>query len=132
MNERWMKDIQDRFADFEKPAPEGLLADVQREMQRRGLSPVEEKRRKLVPMWVKGAAVAASLAVVLGVGTLLLTNNEEVVNNYDVQAVVNEQPDLETQPETQTQIYIIRLTCWQNKSKPNQLLLKPTKRLFLW
>ena len=32
MNERWMKDMQDRFADFEKPAPEGLLADVQREM----------------------------------------------------------------------------------------------------
>ena len=102
MNERWMKDIQDRFADFEKPAPEGLLADVQREMQRRGLTPAEEKRGKLVPMWVKGAAVAASLAVVLGVGTLLLTNNEEVVNNYDVQAVVNELPDLETQPETQT------------------------------
>ena len=71
-------------------------------MQRRGLTPVEEKRGKLVPMWVKGAAVAASLAVVLGVGTLLLTNNEEVVNNYDVQAVVNELPDLETQPETQT------------------------------
>ncbi len=102
MNERWMKDIQDRFADFEKPAPEGLLADVQQEMQRRGLTPAEEKRGKLVPMWVKGAAVAASLAVVLGVGTLLLTNNEEVVNNYDVQAVVNELPDLETQPETQT------------------------------
>lgn len=102
MNERWMKDIQDRFADFEKPAPEGLLADVQREMQRRGLTPAEEKRGKLVPMWVKGAAVAASLAVVLGVGTLLLMNNEEVVNNYDVQAVVNELPDLETQPETQT------------------------------
>jgi|GEM_PF-5813375 len=102
MNERWMKDIQDCFADFEKPAPEGLLDDVQREMQRRGLTPVEEKRGKLVPMWVKGAAVAASLAVVLGVGTLLLTNNEEVVNNYDVQAVVNELPDLETQPETQT------------------------------
>ena len=103
MNERWMKDIQDRFADFEKPAPEGLLADVQQEMQRRGLTPVEEKRGKLIPMWVKGAAVAASLAVVLGVGTLLLTNNEEVVNNYDVQTVVNELPDLETQPETQTQ-----------------------------
>ena len=67
MNERWMKDIQDRFADFEKPAPEGLLADVQQEMQRRGLTPAEEKRGKLIPMWVKGAAVAASLAVVLGI-----------------------------------------------------------------
>ena len=85
MNERWMKDMQDRFADFEKPVPEGLLADVQREMQRRGLVPVEEptKKGKLIPMWVKGAAVAASVAVTLGVGALLLTNQDEGLNGAD-------------------------------------------------
>ncbi|MBO7418729.1 MAG: PorT family protein [Bacteroidaceae bacterium] len=76
MNERWMKDMRDRFDDFEKPAPEGLLADVQREMQRRGLVPVEEpvKKGRLIPMWIRGAATAASVAVLLGVGALLLTN----------------------------------------------------------
>ena len=86
MNERWMKDMQDRFADFEKPAPEGLFADVQREMQRRGLTPVEEKRGRTIPMWVRGAAVAASLAVVLGVG-LLMVNGLDGMNGIDGQTL---------------------------------------------
>ena len=89
MNERWMKDMQDRFADFEKPAPEGLFADVQREMQRRGLVPGEElakqesetktkaERGKLIPMWLRGVAAAAMLAIMAGVGTLLLTEDKD-------------------------------------------------------
>ncbi len=104
MIERWMKDIHDRLADCEKPAPEGLFADVQQEMQRRGLFPVEEKRGKFIPMWVKGAVVAASVAVVLGLSTLLLFDNENVVNNYDVQTIVNVQPNLGTQPKQEVQI----------------------------
>ena len=51
MKEQWMKDMQDRFADFEQPAPEGLLDDIQHEMKRRGLVPVdkagETKHRQL-------------------------------------------------------------------------------------
>ena len=74
MNERWIKDMQDRFTDFEKPAPEGLLADVQREMRRRCLAPVEQKQGRVIPLWVRGLAVAASVAVALGVGAFLLTD----------------------------------------------------------
>lgn len=99
MNELWMKDIQERLADFEKPAPKGLLTEVQREVQRRGLTPVEGKHGRAIPMWVRGAAVAASVAVVLGVGMLLLMNDKDLVNDHDVQAIVSIPSDGEVQPQ---------------------------------
>ena len=79
MKEQWMKDMQDRFADFEQPAPEGLLDDIQREMEHRGLVPVEKAsatHRRLVPLWMRRAAAAALVAVAIGTGTLLLINDD--------------------------------------------------------
>ena len=80
MKEQWMKDMQDRFADFEQPAPEGLLDDIQREMEHRGLVPVEkasDTKRRLIPLWIRGAA-AASVAIAIGTGTLLLMNDNDL------------------------------------------------------
>ena len=81
MKEQWMKDMQDRFADFEQPAPEGLLDDIQREMEHRGLVPVEkasDTKRRLIPLWIRGAAAAASVAIAIGTGTLLLTDDNNL------------------------------------------------------
>ena len=81
MKEQWMKDMQDRFADFEQPAPEGLLDDIQREMEHRGLVPVEkasDTKRRLIPLWIRGAAAAASVAIAIGTGTLLLMNDNDL------------------------------------------------------
>ena len=81
MKEQWMKDMQDRFADFEQPAPEGLLDDIQREMEHRGLVPVNkasDTQRRLIPLWMRGAAAAAIVAVAIGTGTLLLTDDNNL------------------------------------------------------
>ena len=81
MKEQWMKDMQDRFADFEQPAPEGLLDDIQREMEHRGLVPVNkasDTQRRLIPLWMRGAAAAAIVAVAIGTGTLLLMDNDDL------------------------------------------------------
>ena len=109
MNEHWMKDIQERFADFEKPAPEGLLADVQQEMLRRGLLPVEQKKERIIPLWVRGLAVAASLTVVLGVGALLLMDRNDEVNGIEgltesMQTLQNIQKEAEVKAESTAQI----------------------------
>ena len=81
MKEQWMKDMQDRFADFEQPAPEGLLDDIQREMEHRGLVPVNkasDTQRRLIPPWMRGAAAAAIVTVAIGTGTLLLMDNDDL------------------------------------------------------
>ena len=81
MKEQWMKDMQDRFADYEQPAPEGLLDDIQREMEHRGLVPVEkasDTKRRLIPLWIRGAAAAALVAIAIGTGTLLLMNDNDL------------------------------------------------------
>lgn len=81
MKEQWIKDMQDRFADFEQPAPEGLLDDIQREMEHRGLVPVEkasDTQRRLIPLWMRRAAAAAIVAVAIGTGTLLLMNDDDL------------------------------------------------------
>lgn len=83
MNGYWEKDIQDRFADFKKSAPEGLLAGVQREMQRRGLTTADDevlmrkKGRRLYKMrlWSR-VAVAAMLAILAGVYVLWLMDDD--------------------------------------------------------
>lgn len=104
MNERWIKDMHDRFADFEKPAPEGLLADVQGEMQRRGLVPVKGKTRRMIPVWARVAAVAAAVALVLGIGTMLLPTYEPAINSSEVPAIVEAQPIHDHQPKQEAPV----------------------------
>ena len=132
MNESWMKDMQDRFADFEKPAPEGLLADVQREMQRRGLVPVEEQKplndiplaenhRKLIPLWLRGAAVAAMVALLIGTGVLLLTDRgdvqQPVANGQEVETqILSSNNDIAEEPNVVTE----QLLADNNTQKTNE------------
>ena len=112
MNEEWMKDLQDRFADYEKPAPEGLLADIQREMERRGLVPVDEtgspaRHRRLLPLWLRGAVAAAVVAIVAGIGALLLVDDtdlekpiaqEQEANTQTPSIYIEEQPEEQIKP----------------------------------
>ena len=93
MKEQWMKDMQDRFADFEQPAPEGLLDDIQREMEHRGLVPVNkasDTKRRLIPLWIRGAA-AASVAIAIGTGTLLLTDDNNLPKPVEQEQTIETQ-----------------------------------------
>ena len=97
MKEQWIKDMQDRFADFEQPAPEGLLGDIQREMERRGLVPVDktgDAHRGLIPLWMRGAAAAAIVAVAIGTGTFLLMDDDGMPKPVAQEQTI----DTQTQP----------------------------------
>jgi hypothetical protein len=63
MREQWEKDLQSRLGDYRKKAPEGLLADIKKEMAQRGICPSSAEAHCLVlPMWLK--AVAAVVVIV--------------------------------------------------------------------
>lgn len=70
MNGKWMKDLRKLGDDYTKTPPEGLLDDIKREMAARGLHVVQPRRRAgIVPLW-RRIAIAAGIAVIVGVATL--------------------------------------------------------------
>ncbi|MFQ7113981.1 hypothetical protein [Hallella bergensis] len=70
MNDKWMKDLRRLGDQYRQTPPEGLLGDIKRVMAARGLEPaLAETHAKAVPLW-RRVAVAAAIAVLLGVGTI--------------------------------------------------------------
>lgn len=70
MNDKWMKDLRRLGDQYRQTPPEGLLGDIKRVMVARGLEPaLAETHAKAVPLW-RRVAVAAAIAVLLGVGTI--------------------------------------------------------------
>lgn len=70
MNEKWMNDMRNRMADRKREAPAGLLGDIRKEMDRRGLvTPVRPPGSAgTVGLWPKRIAAAALVLVLGGAG----------------------------------------------------------------
>ncbi|MCI6549813.1 MAG: hypothetical protein MR450_03005, partial [Prevotella sp.] len=70
MNEKWMNDMRNRMADRKREAPAGLLGDIRKEMDRRGLvTPVRRPdNARTVGLWPKRIAAAALVLVLGGAG----------------------------------------------------------------
>lgn len=70
MNEKWMNDMRNRMADRKRKAPAGLLGDIRKEMDRRGLvTPVRRPdNARTVGLWPKRIAAAALVLVLGGAG----------------------------------------------------------------
>lgn len=66
MNEKWYKDIQDKLKDFQMEAPEGLLDDIRKEMNRRYPVSASSWRRNFFRI----ASIAAVIALWMGISLL--------------------------------------------------------------
>lgn len=69
MKEKWINDIHDKMADYQMAVPDGLLDNVKRELDSRGLAPsmpATAKRHytRHVSLWQKAAAAIAVIALV--------------------------------------------------------------------
>lgn len=70
MKKQWKKDLERLGTEYAKTPPEGLLADIKREMLARGIVPAQPKRKiSRAVSWPK-MAVAASALVLLGVSAM--------------------------------------------------------------
>ena len=76
MKEKWLNKLQARIqSEYEAKAPEGLLDDIKKEMNRRGVAPVHSTRQKakIVPLWIyRSASVAVMIAVGLCLGDMFV------------------------------------------------------------
>lgn len=90
MNEnRFNEDLRRKEQDFEIPAPEGLWADVDR-----NLAPTPTAR--LMPRRVRYAAAAALILLIAGTAALILTSPEPHPASPPVAATGKEQPAVES------------------------------------
>lgn len=94
MKRDWLYKVRTRIRNESKvQAPKGLLDDIKKEMNRRGVAPVYStpKKSKTIPMWVyRSVSVAALLAVGLylsdllispdSIGRIAITGNEDRTN----------------------------------------------------
>lgn len=98
MNEnRFNDDLRRKEQDFEIPAPEGLWADVDR-----NLAPTPAAR--FMPRRVRYAAAAALILLIAGTGALILTSPEPHPASPPVAAAVKEQPAEESKSEKVTHV----------------------------
>ena len=73
MSDKWMNDIRKRMADRQRKAPSGLLGDIKKEMNRRGLvTPVRPSRpARVVGLWPKQIAAAVVVLLIAGAGWIV-------------------------------------------------------------
>lgn len=79
MNRNWTNDTQKLLGDARCNAPKGLLSDIKKEMARRGVQPAYgELRARVVSLRVRRwGAVAATAAVLVGIGIVLMPRNSQ-------------------------------------------------------
>ncbi len=86
MNRNWTNDTHKLLEDATRKAPEGLLGDIKEEMAHRGVRPAygRPKARVVHLGWRRLTAVAATVAIVIGLGVSLMPRDRQA----DVQSVV--------------------------------------------
>lgn len=63
MRDEWTKRLQTRLENHEETPPQGLFADIQKEMSRRGIAP-DAKRRRNAAVWLWTVPAAAAVVAV--------------------------------------------------------------------
>ena len=74
MKEKWLKDIQQRMADYQTDEPEGLWESIQAKMSQKN----KKRSRAVLFLWTKRFATAAAIiAFVLTLNHYF--NNEKII-----------------------------------------------------
>ncbi|CEN49250.1 conserved hypothetical protein [Capnocytophaga canimorsus] len=86
MKEKWLKDIQQRMADYQTDEPEGLWESIQAKMSQKN----KNRSRAVLFLWTKRfAAAAAVIAFVLTLNHYF--NNEKELSNVTVTEISDEE-----------------------------------------
>ncbi|MFJ1366268.1 outer membrane beta-barrel protein [Capnocytophaga canimorsus] len=86
MKEKWLKDIQQRMADYQTDEPEGLWESIQAKMSQKN----KKRSRAVLFLWTKRfAAAAAIIAFVLTLNHYF--NNEKELSNVTVTEISDEE-----------------------------------------
>lgn len=79
MKDQWINDIKDRIRDSNRKAPEGLLDDIKKEMERRGIAPTRPQKANTVSMWTLRSVIAVAAISI----AFILYNYKNYYNNND-------------------------------------------------
>ncbi|MDO4159141.1 MAG: outer membrane beta-barrel protein [Prevotellaceae bacterium] len=81
MEEQWIKNLRERYADKKEPAPDGLWEDIEAIMAERSKAKVtmdgSKSKAKTVTMWTRRIAIAAACVLMIVGASVLFFNNTE-------------------------------------------------------
>lgn len=86
MKDQWINDIKDRIRDSNRKAPEGLLDDIKKEMERRGIAPTRPQKANTVSMWTLRSVIAVAA---ISIAFILYNNKNNYNNNDDIKIANN-------------------------------------------
>lgn len=72
--EDWTKQLYDKLADYEEPAPADLWADIEARLNQ---EPARRQSARAIPLWGKWAAAASFIGLLFGSGYYMLTSDSE-------------------------------------------------------
>lgn len=124
MNEQWIKQMQDKMADYKQPAPEVSWDAIDKAM-------AASRSHKMIPFryWMRGIAAAVVLLLITGISIRIMNRQEETpvqqtapVNNGQITTAGEEQlqPQLTDSPTEEPQpTYMAETTIYPSK-KPKE------------
>ena len=124
MNEQWIKQMQDKMADYKQPAPEVSWNAIDNAM-------AAKKPHKVIPFryWMRGIAAAVVLLLITGISIRIMNRQEETpvqqtapANNGQITTAGEEQlqPQLTDSPTEEPQpTYMAETTIYPSK-KPKE------------
>ena len=102
MNKDWMKHLKDLSQSSSRKAPEGLLDDIKKEMSRRGVMPVAQKKARVIGITPQ-RIIAVAAVVLFIVGTTIYLKKD----TWNVQQQISKinSQDSKTKAEKRTETY---------------------------
>ena len=73
--EDWIKQLNDKLADYEEPAPADLWADIETRLAQQ---PAKRQPARTIPLWGKWAVAATFVGLLFGSGYLMTTHDGEM------------------------------------------------------
>ena len=78
--EDWIKQLNDKLADYEEPAPADLWADIETRLAQQ---PAKHQPARTIPLWGKWAVAATFVGLLFGSGYLMTTHDGEMPQTVD-------------------------------------------------
>ena len=72
--EDWTKQLRDKLADYEEPAPADLWADIEARLAQQ---PAKRQSARTIPLWGKWAVAASFIGLLGGSGYFMLTKGDD-------------------------------------------------------
>lgn len=96
---RWSEDLHRRFEEFEVDAPENLFDDI---MEALPAVSAEPQPARVIPLWVKRAAVAAAVVMAVAAGVMILREGADAPAEEPLLATATVVPSDKTASATMT------------------------------